>query len=39
MADTVRVRLYWDDGHERFTGRTRANQYVTRTYRKPWKLG
>jgi predicted dehydrogenase len=32
-------RLNWDDGHERFTGRTRANQYVTRTYRKPWKLG
>ena len=32
-------RLYWDDEHERFTGRTDANRYVTRRYRKPWKLG
>ena len=32
-------RLYWDDDHERFTGHTQANRYVTRTYRKPWKLG
>jgi predicted dehydrogenase len=32
-------RLYWDDEHERFTGHTKANQYVTRRYRKPWKLG
>jgi predicted dehydrogenase len=31
-------RLYWDDARERFTGRTHANQYVTRRYRKPWKL-
>ena len=31
-------RLNWDDGRERFTGNTRANQYVTRRYRKPWKL-
>jgi predicted dehydrogenase len=31
-------RLYWDDAQERFTGQTRANQYVTRRYRKPWKL-
>src|SRR5665811_1094798 len=31
-------RLYWDDERERFTGHTRANQYVTRRYRKPWKL-
>ena len=31
-------RLTWDDGRERFTGNTRANQYVTRRYRKPWKL-
>ena len=28
----------WDDGRERFAGNTRANQYVTRRYRKPWKL-
>jgi predicted dehydrogenase len=32
-------RLYWDDEHERFTGHTQANRYVTRRYRKPWKLG
>jgi predicted dehydrogenase len=31
-------RLDWDDAHERFTGHTRANRYVTRRYRKPWKL-
>jgi hypothetical protein len=23
-------RLYWDDEHERFTGKTDANRYVTR---------
>jgi predicted dehydrogenase len=32
-------RLYWDDARERFTGHTEANRYVTRRYRKPWKLG
>jgi predicted dehydrogenase len=31
-------RLHWDDDHEHFTGRTQANRYVTRQYRKPWKL-
>jgi predicted dehydrogenase len=31
-------RLYWDDERERFTGHTQANRYVTRRYRKPWKL-
>ena len=31
-------RLTWDDTRERFTGKTSANQYVTRRYRKPWKL-
>jgi predicted dehydrogenase len=31
-------RLNWDDDHERFTGHTQANRYVTRRYRKPWKL-
>ena len=31
-------RLYWDDARERFTGHTNANRYVTRHYRKPWKL-
>jgi predicted dehydrogenase len=31
-------RLQWDDAHERFTGRTTANRYLTRQYRKPWKL-
>jgi predicted dehydrogenase len=31
-------RLHWDDAHERFMGHTDANRYVTRRYRKPWKL-
>jgi predicted dehydrogenase len=31
-------RLYWDDAQEKFTGHTQANRYVTRHYRKPWKL-
>ncbi len=31
-------RLDWDDARERFTGHTQANRYVTRRYRKPWKL-
>jgi len=31
-------RLGWDDAHERFTGHTDANRYVTRHYRRPWKL-
>ena len=31
-------RLYWDDAQERFIGHTIANRYVTRRYRKPWKL-
>ena len=31
-------RLHWDDSHEKFTGHTQANRYVTRQYRKPWKL-
>ena len=31
-------RLNWDDTHEKFTGHTQANRYVTRQYRKPWKL-
>jgi len=31
-------RLTWDDAHERFTGHADANRFVTRKYRKPWKL-
>ena len=31
-------RLSWDDAHERFTSHPQANRYVTRQYRKPWKL-
>ena len=31
-------RLNWNDAAGRFTGHTRANDYVTRRYRKPWKL-
>jgi predicted dehydrogenase len=31
-------RLNWDDAHEKFTGHTPASRYLTRPYRKPWKL-
>ncbi len=32
-------RIYWDDQKERIQGNSKANQLVTRRYRKPWKLG
>jgi len=32
-------RVHWDDDAERVTNDKRANQFVTRKYRKPWKLG
>jgi predicted dehydrogenase len=31
-------KINWDDQHERVTGNSRANRFVTRHYRKPWKL-
>jgi predicted dehydrogenase len=31
-------RLYWDDAREQITGDSRAQQLVSRRYRKPWKL-
>lgn len=31
-------RLHWDDRKERFTGHTKANRFLMRKYRKPWKL-
>ncbi len=31
-------RIHWDDQRERITGHTKANRYVMRKYRKPWKL-
>ena len=38
LAYRTGERLVWDDTRERFTGRTQANRYVTRQYRRPWKL-
>jgi predicted dehydrogenase len=32
-------RIQWDDAAGRVTNNNRANQFVTRKYRKPWKLG
>lgn len=32
-------RIHWDDQQERVLGNSKANQLVTRKYRKPWKLG
>jgi predicted dehydrogenase len=31
-------RLTWDDEHERITGDPVAGRYLSRQYRKPWKL-
>jgi hypothetical protein len=31
-------RLKWDDAHERFTGDSDASRYLSRQFRKPWKL-
>ncbi len=31
-------RIYWDDARQRITNSSRANRFVTRRYRKPWKL-
>ena len=31
-------RLKWDDAHERFTGDPDASRYLSRQFRKPWKL-
>lgn len=31
-------RLAWDDERERITGDSKASQYLTRRYRKPWGL-
>ncbi len=31
-------RLQWDDRQERFVGDGMAKQYLTRNFRKPWKL-
>jgi predicted dehydrogenase len=31
-------RLHWDDARERFAGDRGANAYLTRRYRKPWRL-
>lgn len=31
-------RIYWDDQRERITSSSKANRFVTRRYRKPWKL-
>lgn len=31
-------KLHWDDANERITGDAEANRYLTRQFRKPWKL-
>jgi predicted dehydrogenase len=31
-------RLKWDDAHERIVGDAEASRYLSRQYRKPWKL-
>lgn len=31
-------KLHWDDARERITGDAEANRYLTRQFRKPWKL-
>ncbi len=38
LAFRTGERLYWDDERERFAGRTKADAYLTRHYRRPWKL-
>jgi predicted dehydrogenase len=31
-------KIHWDDARERISGNSKANRFVTRHYRKPWKL-
>jgi predicted dehydrogenase len=38
LAFRTGERLYWDDKRERVTGRSKANNLLTRHFRKPWKL-
>jgi predicted dehydrogenase len=38
IAYRIGERLTWDDIHEHFTGHTQANRYITRQYRRPWKI-
>ncbi|HPO10203.1 MAG TPA: hypothetical protein PLZ55_16135 [bacterium] len=30
--------LTWDDEKERFVGNNRANRFLKRRYRRPWKI-
>lgn len=39
IAFRMGARLEWDDGRERVMNHKAANRYLTRRYRKPWKLG
>ena len=32
-------KLHWDESKERITGDQEANQYLSRNFRKPWKIG
>jgi predicted dehydrogenase len=38
LAFRTGQRLEWDDGRERVTNHDGANRFLTRRYRRPWKL-
>lgn len=38
IAQRVEGKLLWDGKRMRFTNNSRANQYISREYRKGWKV-
>ncbi len=38
IAFRVGRRIYWDDEHERIVGDQDASRYLSRNFRKPWKV-